>query len=125
MDLVGIYILVLVKKNLRKDIYIIDSNTTKTGVYGTMGNKGFFTVTLKCFDNILSFGSGHFEAGQSKNVDRIDTLTQLLNKQINVGDYNGYLTFKDVEYWIILGDLNFRIDLNFEDAYLLIREKKI
>ena len=124
MDLVGIYILVLVKKNLRKDIYIIDSNTTKTGVYGTMGNKGFFTVTLKCFDNLLSFGSGHFEAGQSKNVDRIDTLTQLLNKQINVGDYNGYLTFKDVEYWIILGDLNFRIDLNFEDAYLLIREKK-
>ena len=89
-----------------------------------MGNKGFFTVTLKCFDNLLSFGSGHFEAGQSKNVDRIDTLTQLLNKQINVGDYNGYLTFKDVEYWIILGDLNFRIDLNFEDAYLLIREKK-
>ena len=124
MDLVGIYILILVKKDLRKDIYVLDSNTTKTGVYGTMGNKGFFTVTLRCFDNLLSFGSGHFEAGQSKNADRIDTLNMLLNKPINVGDYNGYLTFKDVENWIILGDLNFRIELSYEDAIFLIKEKK-
>ena len=124
MDLVGIYILILVKKDIRKNIYVLDSNTTKTGVYGTMGNKGFFTVTLKCFDNLLSFGSGHFEAGQSKNADRIDTLNMLLNKPINVGDYNGYLTFKDVENWIILGDLNFRIELSYEEAYSLIREKK-
>ena len=123
MDLVGIYILVLTKRELKDNIYILDSNTTKTGVYGTMGNKGFFTVTLKCFDNLISFGSGHFEAGQSKNEERIDTLNQLLNKPININN-NDYLTFKDVEYWIILGDLNFRIDLNYEDAYVLIREKK-
>ena len=124
MDLVGIYILVLVKTDLAENIYVIDSNTTKTGVYGTMGNKGFFTVTLKCYDSIISFGSGHFEAGQSKNEDRINTLYQLLNKPINTEDYNESLTFKDAEYWIILGDLNFRIDLNFEDAFQLIREKK-
>ena len=122
MDLVGIYILILIKRELKDNIYVIDSNTTKTGVYGTMGNKGFFTVTLKCFDNYISFGSGHFEAGQSKNEDRIDTLNQMLNKPINFN--NDFLTFKDVEYWIILGDLNFRIDLNYEDAYALIREQK-
>ena len=38
--------------------------------------KSFFTLTLKCFDSLISFGSGHFEAGQSKNEDRIDTLIQ-------------------------------------------------
>ena len=124
MDLVGIYILVLVKKDLKQNIYLLDSNTTKTGVYGTMGNKGFFTLTLKCFDNFISFGSGHFEAGQSKNDDRIDTLYQLLNKPINIKEDYDYLTFKDMEYWVILGDLNFRISLNFEDAFVLIREKK-
>ena len=58
LDLVGIYLLVLIKKSLRKNITLIDSNITKTGVYGTLGNKGFFTLTLKCFDRLISFGSG-------------------------------------------------------------------
>ena len=126
MDLVGIYILVLIKNELKQNIYIADSNTTKTGVYGTMGNKGFFTVTLNCFDTYISFGSGHFEAGQSKNSDRIDQLYQLLNKPINITDNyeDNVLTFKDMEYYIILGDLNFRIDLNYEDALVLIKEQK-
>ena len=122
MDLVGIYLLVLVKKTLRKNISLIDSNTTKTGVYGTMGNKGFFTLTLKCFDSLISFGSGHFEAGQSKNEDRISTLIQLLNKSININDVE--FSFKDIDFWIILGDLNFRIDLSYEDAISLIKDKK-
>ena len=124
MDLVGIYILILIKKELRQNIYVLDSNITKTGVYGTMGNKGFLTVTLKCYDTFIAIGSGHFEAGQSKNEDRIETLYLLLNKQINLKDNDDYLTFKDIENWIILGDLNFRIDLNFEDAFSLIKEKK-
>ena len=122
LDLVGIYLLVLVKKSLRKNISLIDSNITKTGVYGTMGNKGFVTLTLKCFDSIISFGSGHFEAGQSKNEDRINTLVQLLNKNVNLGGIE--MTFKDIDFWIILGDLNFRIDLSYEDAITLIKEKK-
>ena len=122
MDLVGIYLLVLVKKSLRKNVSLIDSNTTKTGVYGTMGNKGFFTLTLKCFDSLISFGSGHFEAGQSKNEDRISTLIQLLNKSVNINDVE--FTFKDIDFWIILGDLNFRIDLCYEDAISLIKDKK-
>ena len=122
LDLVGIYLIVLVKKSLRKNISLIDFNTTKTGVYGTLGNKGFFTLTLKCFDNLISFGSGHFEAGQSKNEDRINTLIQLLNKSINVNDME--YTFKDIDFWIILGDLNFRIDLTYEDAITLIKQKK-
>jgi len=125
MDLVGIYIIVLIKSSLKNDIYLLDSNTTKTGIYGTMGNKGFFTLTLKCYGNYISFGSGHFEAGQSKNEERIETLKQLLNKEINIyTSYEYATTFKDIEYWIILGDLNFRIDLSYEDAYALIQEKK-
>jgi hypothetical protein len=121
MDLVGIYLIILVKKSLKRNISLIDSNITKTGMYGTLGNKGFFTLTIKCFDSLISFGSGHFEAGQSKNEERIDTLMQLLNKGINLGD--SYSTFKDIDLWIILGDLNFRIDLNYEDAISLIRDK--
>ena len=125
MDLVGIYIIVLIKSSLKNDIYLLDSNTTKTGIYGTMGNKGFFTLTLKCYGNYISFGSGHFEAGQSKNEERIETLKQLLNKEINIyTSYEYATTFKDIEYWIILGDLNFRINLSYEDAFALIQEKK-
>ena len=122
LNLVGIYILVLIKSSLSKKIFLLDHNTTKTGVYGTLGNKGFFTITFQIFDKILSIGSGHFEAGKGKNDTRIMTLNQILNKSINIQE-DEFITFKDADYWIILGDLNFRIDLSYEDAISCIQEK--
>ena len=87
-----------------------------------LGNKGFFTIFLKCYDKIVSVGSGHFEAGQSYNSERVDTLIQLLNNPLNIKK-DGYTSFKDSDYWIILGDLNFRIELSYENAVSLIKEK--
>ena len=122
LNLVGILILILIKNELKDNIFLVDHNTIKTGMYGTLGNKGFFTISLQCYNKIICVGSGHFEAGKSKNEERINTLIQLLNMPINIKD-NECITFKDVDYWIILGDLNFRIDLSYEEAISLIQEK--
>jgi len=122
LNLVGIYLIILLKEDLKKNVFLLEHNITKTGMYGTMGNKGFFTVTLQIFDKILSIASGHFEAGQGKNKERIDTLIQILNKNINIQE-DEYISFKEADYWIILGDLNFRIELSYEDAISCIQEK--
>ena len=122
LNLVGIFILILVKNELSNNIFLLDHNMTKRGMYGTLGNKGFFTISMKCYDKIISFGSGHFESGKSKNEERINTLIQLLNKPLNIQDEE-LITFKEVDYWIILGDLNFRIDLSYEEAISFIQEK--
>ena len=122
LNLVGIYLIVLLKEDLKKNVFLLEHNITKTGMYGTLGNKGFFTVTLQIFDKILSIGSGHLEAGQGKNKERIDTLIQILNKNINIQE-DEFISFKEADYWIILGDLNFRIELSYEDAISCIQEK--
>ena len=122
LNLVGIYLVVLLKEDIKKNVFLLEHNITKTGMYGTLGNKGFFTVTLQIFDKIFSIGSGHFEAGKGKNKERIDTLIQILNKNINIQE-DEFISFKEVDYWIILGDLNFRIELSYEDAISCIQEK--
>ena len=122
LNLIGIYILILIKNELNNNIFLLDHNKTKTGMYGTLGNKGFFTISMKCNDKIISFGSGHFEAGQSKNEERINTLIQLLNKPIKINEEES-ITFKNTDYCIILGDLNFRIEITYEKAISYIEEK--
>ena len=122
LNLVGIFILILIKEDLKDDIFLLDHNQTKKGMHGTLGNKGFFTITMQCYDKIISIGSGHFEAGKGKNNERINTLTQLLNKPLNIQEDDSK-TFKEADYWIILGDLNFRIELSYEDAISYIQEK--
>ena len=123
LNLVGIFTLILIKKELKKNVILIDYNTTKRGMFGTLGNKGFFTVSLKYYDTIISFGTGHFEAGTEKNEERIDCLIQLLNKPLNIEEKKN-ITFKESDYWIILGDLNFRIDLGYKEALIFIQMMK-
>ena len=122
LNLVGIFIIILIKDELKKNIFLLEHNITKTGMYGTLGNKGFFNISFQCYNKIISIGTGHFEAGKSKNTERINTLIQLLNKPLNIQE-DEIITFKDVNYWIILGDLNFRIELSYEDAIKFIQEK--
>ena len=122
LDLVGIFIIVLIKDEIKNNVFLLDHNITKRGMYGTLGNKGFFTVSMQCYDKIICIGSGHFEAGKGKNDERINTLIQILNKPINIQE-DEIINFKDVDYWIIMGDLNFRIEVSYEDAISFIQEK--
>ena len=122
LNLVGIFIFILIKIDLKNNILLLDHNITKRGMYGTLGNKGFFAISIQCYNKIISIGTGHFEAGKEKNDQRINTLIQLLNKPINIQE-DELITFKDSDYWIILGDLNFRIELSYEDAISFIKDK--
>ena len=65
-NLVGIFCLCLVKSYLKDKIEILDSKVVKTGLFGTLGNKGYLTLNLKLFKNTdISFAVGHLEAGKN------------------------------------------------------------
>jgi hypothetical protein len=68
---------------------------------------------------LISFAVGHLEAGKKSNQERINTLKQILETKT----YNQN-KFKNSNYWIILGDLNFRIDTSFENAFKMIKNKE-
>ena len=58
----------------------------KTGLVGTLRNKGYLNLTLNYYNKIISFAVGHLEAGQNSNQERIETLKQILDTKIN--NYN-------------------------------------
>ena len=49
-------------------------------------------------------------------------MNKILNKEIKT-DSDNIKQFKDADYWIILGDLNFRINLSSDNALALIQDK--
>ena len=121
MDLVGLYVVLFVKQDVLSKILFSDISEDKKGKF-SLGNKGFFTFSFKYMDKIFSIASGHLESGLKKNNKRIKTLEEILNKKITV-DSDNIHKFKDADFWIILGDLNFRIELGYEVAIGLIQEK--
>ena len=121
IHLVGIYCICFTKTKLKEKINVINTNVIKTGLLGTLGNKGYVTLSLKYMNNILSFAVAHLEAGKNNNQERIDTLKQILDTSIN--NYSDF-KFRNSDYWIILGDLNFRIETSFEIAFTKIRNKE-
>ena len=121
LDLVGLYVILFVKQDVLLKIIFNDFSEDKKGKF-SLGNKGYFTFSFKYMDKIFSVASGHLESGSKKNLKRIKTLKEILNKKINV-DSDNIHNFKDADFWIILGDLNFRIELSYENAISLIQEK--
>ena len=121
LDLVGIYFICFVKYEYKNKLSIIDFNLTKTGFDGNFGNRGFITMTLKYNNNYISVASVHLEAGEENNKKRIENLKQILNTKINFGQ-NNISKFKDVDFWIILGDTNFRIEMDYKDVIGLIKK---
>ena len=129
LNLVGIYCICLAQSHLKENIDIIESKVVKTGLFGTLGNKGYVVLNLKLYKNLeISFAVGHLEAGTSKNSneERISTLKQILNTKLGEKDEEeGYIKrFKHSDIWIILGDLNFRIDVSFELSFELIQRRE-
>ena len=121
LDLVGIYFICFIKYEYKNKLSLIDFNITKTGFEGNFGNKGFITMTLKYNDNYITVASGHLEAGEQNNKKRFDNLKQILNTKIHFGE-NNITNFKDVDFWIILGDMNFRIEMDYKDVIGLIKK---
>ena len=123
LNLVGIYCLILVQSHLKEDIEILDTKVVKTGLFGTLGNKGYLIANLRLFKKIeISFAVGHLEAGENSNDERISTLKQILSTELE-GNY-GNKIFKNSDFWIILGDLNFRIETSFEKSFEMIKRKE-
>ena len=72
--------------------------------------------------NNISVSSAFFNSKSANNNKNLELLNQVLNTKINIGTE---LTFKDSDFWIILGDLNFKVDLEYEATRALIDKKMI
>ena len=85
--------------------------------------KSFFFFAFEYMDNIFSVSGGHFQSGVKINDKSIETLKEMLDEDISE-DSHQKKKFKEADFWIILGDFNFRINLSYNEVMSLILEKK-
>ena len=123
LDLVGIFMIILIKKKYFGNLRIINSLIIKNGMMGSLGNKGNVILVIKVFETFIAFCSGHYTAGHSKNKERLKILDQVLKTEIK---YNNIITlFQDFDMWFIFGDLNFRINYDYETTINLIKQNSL
>jgi hypothetical protein len=114
--------LFIVKADLKDQIVNFDSLIIKTGMLGTLGNKGSCLIRFNYLDTSIALSTGHFAAGSSSNQSRLSELNDILNKNFPMYKKN---TFKDHDAYIIFGDLNFRCEIDFQSCLDLIKLNKL
>lgn len=114
--------LIFVKKEIIEKIKNFDFLIQKTGMMGTMGNKGSCLMRFELHDTSIAFSSGHFAAGQSSNSSRIAELLDILCKNFTIQRQK---KFQEHDIFFLFGDLNFRLDLDNNSVRRMIENKSL
>jgi hypothetical protein len=122
LDLVGVFMIFFVKSSIKDKIKNFDHLIVKTGLMGAMGNKGSCLIRFNYLDTSFAFSCGHFAAGGSANNSRINEMIEILNKNFPI--YKD-LKFKEHNVAFIFGDLNFRIDLEYNVCVNAIKNRNL
>lgn len=115
----GIAVLLFIKESHVSKISHIEGSVKKTGLGGISANKGGIGISVTYSKTLLCFVCSHLAAGFS-NIDErhqdYKTIAKgiLFSKHKKIRDHDGVI-------W--LGDLNYRINLQNEEAKALIAEK--
>ena len=119
-DFLGNCFLSFIKFDLQTKINFHDIGIIKHQIEpGNKGDKGFAYITFDYNGWYISVASAHFNSNQHNNNYRLEHLKELLNTKINSG-LDHEICFKENNFWIILGDTNFRVELDYESVMALI-----
>ena len=123
LNLVGISLFCFIKKNREKNVKNVHSQTIKTGFKGVLGNKGYCIISFEYNKRKFAFVNGHFMSGESneKNEGRIKEITQLLTNEHS----KDILPVNQHDYYFLIGDFNFRVELSPEECNELISRRDI
>ena len=85
LNLVGIYRIYFTKSQIKDKIEIVNTNINKTGLFGTLGNKGYITFTTNYNNNcLISFTVWHIAAGKNPYQEKLYNLKQILETKIYI-----------------------------------------
>ena len=151
MNLVGINLYFYALEKDVDNITNLTKKYVKTG-FGGAGNKGSCCINFNYYSTTISIACSHLAAGEKKNKQRLkeisDVLTQKISSfmkadalniliddneiqektssetfDINTDLYeNVSYEFKQSDIWFLFGDLNFRIDMDYEEFSKFIKD---
>ncbi|XP_062099059.1 type IV inositol polyphosphate 5-phosphatase 3 isoform X2 [Humulus lupulus] len=127
-QMVGIFLTIWVRRNLRRHIQNVKVSTVGVGVMGYIGNKGSVSVSMSIYQTMFCFICTHLTSGE-KEVDKLkrNTDVQEIHRRSHFHSLSSIglpKSIRDHERIIWLGDLNYRINLPHEKVRELISKKK-
>ncbi|XP_051123713.1 type IV inositol polyphosphate 5-phosphatase 3-like isoform X2 [Andrographis paniculata] len=127
-QMVGILITIWVRRGLRRHIQNLNVSTVGVGAMGYLGNKGSISVSMSVHQTLFCFVCTHLTSGE-KEADSIKRNADVyeIHKRTQFNSLAGIQLPKSIyahERIIWLGDLNYRINLPYEQTRELISKKE-
>ncbi|KAL3513967.1 hypothetical protein ACH5RR_026684 [Cinchona calisaya] len=126
-QMVGIFLSIWVRRNLRKHIHNLSVSTVGVGAMGYIGNKGSISVSMSIYQTLFCFVCSHLTSGEKeadlvkRNADVYEIHRRTHFNSLSVVGLPK--SIYDHERIIWLGDLNYRINLSYEKTRLLMSRK--
>jgi len=122
LDLVGLLVLVFIKEELCEYIKNIETASLRTGLYGTLGNKGSCLIRFDFDEASFVFCCSHLKAGSSHSNanSRTSEISEILNKNFTLKN-SKEIKFREHGVQFIFGDLNFRVDIDLNNCLEFIK----
>nr|XP_043636407.1 type I inositol polyphosphate 5-phosphatase 4-like [Erigeron canadensis] len=128
--MVGIYLTVWVKSDLRHNVHNLKVSCVGRGLMGYLGNKGSISISMSLHQTSFCFVCSHLTSGQKegdelrRNCDVMEIMKRTRFPRVRgTGDENSPQTILDHDRIIWLGDLNYRIALTYRSAKALVERR--
>ncbi|KAK9669631.1 hypothetical protein RND81_13G145300 [Saponaria officinalis] len=126
-QMVGIFLTVWVRSDLRDDVRNMKVSCVGRGLMGYLGNKGSISISMSLHQTSFCFVCSHLTSGEKegdelrRNSDVMEILRKTRFPRVqDMGDEHSPQTILDHDRVIWLGDLNYRIALSYRCAKALV-----
>ncbi|KAL4325564.1 hypothetical protein GQ457_11G002960 [Hibiscus cannabinus] len=126
-QMVGIFLTVWVKSDLRDNVRNMKVSCVGRGLMGYLGNKGSISISMSLHQTTFCFICSHLTSGQKdgnelrRNSDVMEILRKTRFPRVRgTKDEKSPQTILDHDRIIWLGDLNYRIALSYRSAKALV-----
>ncbi|KAL9435931.1 hypothetical protein AB3S75_022072 [Citrus x aurantiifolia] len=126
-QMVGIFLTVWVKSDLRDSVRNMKVSCVGRGLMGYLGNKGSISISMSLHQTSFCFICSHLTSGQKegdelrRNSDVMEIIRKTRFPKVHgIGDENSPQTILEHDRIIWLGDLNYRIALSYRFAKALV-----
>ncbi|KAE8692070.1 Type I inositol 1,4,5-trisphosphate 5-phosphatase CVP2 [Hibiscus syriacus] len=126
-QMVGIFLTVWVKSDLRDDVHNMKVSCVGRGLMGYLGNKGSISISMCLHQTSFCFICSHLSSGQKegdelrRNSDVMEILRKTRFPRVHgMGEDNSPQTILEHDRILWLGDLNYRVALPYQFAKALV-----
>ncbi|KAL7596774.1 hypothetical protein Lser_V15G30898 [Lactuca serriola] len=128
-QMVGVFLTIWVRRSLKKHIKNVHVSTVGVGVMGYIGNKGSISVSMSIYETNFCFVCTHLTSGE-REVDAVKRNADVdeIHKRTNFNSMSKVAlprSIKEHERIIWLGDLNYRINLPYDETCRLISKNDL